>query len=528
MKSVLLCRVSSKEQEETGYSLPAQEKLLTAYAQRCEYEVAKAFYISESAGGKKQRELFDEMMSFTKKNDIKIIVIEKADRFTRNFKDSVMMYEWLEADEQRQLHSVKDSLILHKNSRSQEKLNWDIRVVFAKNYIDNLSEEVKKGQEEKLAQGWLPTKPPIGYKTVGEKGHKIHVIDETRMPFVKKMFELYSTSNYSLKKLAETMYNEGLRNNKLNKIDKSRIHEHLTDPFYIGMNRWNDKLSVGKQDTFISKELFDKVHNLLRSKTTPKYSKHNYLFKGLANCKECTGQITWEIQKGIIYGHCNHYRNCSQKTWSKEFEVEEQLLDVLESFQMKSPKIADWIRKALKESHQDEITYRSSAVDELNRKQEQLRQRLDKIYEDKLDNTITQEFYANKAKIYQAELDKVSEAIKKHDNANLKYYELGVNIYDLSQRAKMIYLKAKQKMMLNEQRELIRLMFSKLTLNEGKLAYEYTPAFKLLHKAVQATNSSKLTNLNKNGSGIFELSKESENTTQPDAYYSKLNTQLLE
>ena len=43
MKSVLLCRVSSKEQEETGYSLPAQEKLLTAYAERCGYEVPRYF-----------------------------------------------------------------------------------------------------------------------------------------------------------------------------------------------------------------------------------------------------------------------------------------------------------------------------------------------------------------------------------------------------------------------------------------------------------------------------------------------------
>ena len=64
MKCLILCRVSSKEQEETGYSLPAQEKLLTEYANRCGYEISKLFYISESAGGKKQRELFDEMMAF--------------------------------------------------------------------------------------------------------------------------------------------------------------------------------------------------------------------------------------------------------------------------------------------------------------------------------------------------------------------------------------------------------------------------------------------------------------------------------
>ena len=68
----------------------------------------------------------------------------------------------------------------------------DIEIVLAKKFIANLSEEVKKGQKEKLAQGWLPTKPPIGYKTTGDKGHKIHVIDNEKAPFMKDMFELYS------------------------------------------------------------------------------------------------------------------------------------------------------------------------------------------------------------------------------------------------------------------------------------------------------------------------------------------------
>jgi site-specific DNA recombinase len=33
-KAVGYCRVSSKEQEETGYSLPAQEKLVREYAEK--------------------------------------------------------------------------------------------------------------------------------------------------------------------------------------------------------------------------------------------------------------------------------------------------------------------------------------------------------------------------------------------------------------------------------------------------------------------------------------------------------------
>jgi len=99
MKSVLLCRVSSKEQEETGYSLPAQEKLLKNYAEKKDFRIAKIFSISESASGKKQREIFNQMMKFTQKFSIKIVICEKVDRLTRNFKDAVAIDEWLEKDE---------------------------------------------------------------------------------------------------------------------------------------------------------------------------------------------------------------------------------------------------------------------------------------------------------------------------------------------------------------------------------------------------------------------------------------------
>lgn len=520
MKAVLFCRVSSKEQEETGYSLPAQEKLLKGYADKQGSTVAKNFSISESASGKKQREVFSNMMSFLEKQNIKIIICEKVDRLTRSFKDAVEIDEWLEKDEERQVHLVKDSLVLHKNSRSQEKLNWGIRILFAKNYIDNLSEEVKKGQKEKIAQGWLPTKPPLGYKTIGEKGHKTHIVDKEKASPIRRMFELYASGDYSVKKLAEVMYQEGLRNTYGNKVIKSRMHQLLIDPFYTGKIRWNDELYDGKQERLISKELFDRVQQLMKSKTTPKYNKHNYLFKSLIRCIECGGLITWETAKKIhTYGHCNHYRNCSQETWVKEPEVEGQLLGGLEKLQIRNGRIVEWIRKALKESHQDEIEYHSSTMNELYEREKQAKKRLDRLYDDKLDGKITEEFYNRKFKQYSQELEEFLDTIKKHNNASVKYFELGVNIYDLSQRAKEIYLKAKTKKMLDDQRQLMRLVFAKMLLDEGKLSYEYTPAFNLLSEAVRATNSSKVANWGKNGDKIFEPSKKGDITHQKGNFY---------
>jgi hypothetical protein len=50
-------------------------------------------------------------------------------------------------------HFVKESTVLSKESRSSEKLVHGINVLMAKNYIDNLSEETRKGMTETAEQG---------------------------------------------------------------------------------------------------------------------------------------------------------------------------------------------------------------------------------------------------------------------------------------------------------------------------------------------------------------------------------------
>lgn len=510
MKSVLFCRVSSKEQEETGYSLPAQEKLLKTYAQTKGFKPTKVFSISESASGKKQRATFISMMNYVKKEGIHIIVCEKVDRLTRNFKDAVMIDEWLEKNEVRQVHLVKDSLVLHKNSRSQEKLNWGIRILFAKNYIDNLSEEVKKGQKEKIRQGWFPTKAPVGYKTIGEKGHKIHVIDESTAPLVRRMFELYASGTYSLTKLTNTLKAEGLTGYTGKPIVRSRVALLLQDPFYIGQMKWNDKIYQGKHSPLISKKLFEKVQATLHGKTTPKYSKHSYLFKGLINCDECKGTVTWEIQKGHIYGHCNHYRDCKQTVWVKEPDIEEQLLPVLDTLIIKNKRIQEWIRKALKDSAYDEMEYTEASINELSEQEIKLNKRLKKMYIDLLDEKITQDFHDNLKSQIQGELAEITEKLGAHNKANIKNIDMGVNIYLLSQNARLVYKACK----LDPKRSLLKLVFKKLYLNEGVLTYEMTKQFTLIQELAKIVESSKRHFETDESRKIFEPSEKTDIKTQ--------------
>src|SRR3989344_651511 len=198
MKAVSYARVSSREQEESGYSLEAQAKLAQEYADRKGLKTVKAFSVTESASGRQVRKVFLEMLAYTNKNGIDVILCEKIDRLTRNPKDASLVDEWVRAKSSREVHFIKENFVLNQNTRAHENLVWDIKVAIARFYTNNLSEEVKKGQKEKISQGWLPTKPPLGYQTVGDKGHKIHIVDPVAGPLIKRAFEMYASGNYSI------------------------------------------------------------------------------------------------------------------------------------------------------------------------------------------------------------------------------------------------------------------------------------------------------------------------------------------
>ena len=153
MKSAVgYVRVSSKKQEDEGYSIPAQIKLLNSYAQKYNIKLEKIFEESSSAG-KAGRKAYNEMLTYLKEYKINIVLVEKTDRLYRNFKDYVVLEDY-----DLTVHFCKTNSVLSKNSSSHEKLVHGFKVLLAKNYIDNLSEEVKKGLVEKVTQGYYPQK----------------------------------------------------------------------------------------------------------------------------------------------------------------------------------------------------------------------------------------------------------------------------------------------------------------------------------------------------------------------------------
>ncbi len=495
MKTALFCRVSSRDQAD-GYSLDSQRRLLEEYSEQKGLFISRRFIVPESASGKQERKEFNHMLAYLYDNpDIRILLVEKVDRATRNFSDGQKLNDWLNEDEGRQIHFVKQNLVIHKNSKSHEKFQWDIYLVLAKQYSNNLSEETKKGMTEKAEQNWYPGNHKRGYKTVGDTGQKLWTIDNSptsEAPFIKRAFELYDTGRFTTHNLGTHLLKEGWVSKAGGPIAKSAIHKVLRDNFYCGEFVWNKKhYKKANHEPLVSKELFQRVQDRIEKKLVGKAKKHDFLLAGMIECEECGRSICGEVQKGHHYFRCTRYKtNCTQRGYTKEEKIEEQILGHLSVLQIKNERLAEWLKCALKESHADEVKYHNTVLAELSSRLTRTQQRVDTLYDEKLDGKISEEFYNKKFAQFSEELDAIITSIQKHKNANISYAELGSAIIDLTQRAEELY---REKATFEQKRQLLNIVFRKLLLKDKVVTPVYNKAFKFIAERVNTLNSEEVT-----------------------------------
>jgi site-specific DNA recombinase len=295
-RAVIYARVSSKEQEKEGFSIPAQLKLLNDYAAAQGLVVAQE-YVDVETAKQAGRAAFGEMVAYLKAHQsVRVMLIEKTDRLYRNLKD------WVTVDElDVELHFPKEGVVYSRESRSSEKFMHGIKVLMAKNYIDNLSEEARKGMQEKAEQGIWPTKAPLGYQNAdGANGKRIIEPDPDVAPQVMKLFEWYAAGGLGLRELAKKARNAGFSYRKSGKsVPTSTVHSILRNRLYMGEFEWNGRLYRGRHQPLVSRELWERAQDMLDGRNASKHrrAKHDFAFSGLIACGHCGCSVVGEIKK---------------------------------------------------------------------------------------------------------------------------------------------------------------------------------------------------------------------------------------
>ncbi|MGA8502612.1 MAG: recombinase family protein [Candidatus Sulfotelmatobacter sp.] len=462
--AVIYARVSSREQEQEGYSIPAQLKLLREYANRHGISIVREFVDVETAKtiGRKG---FGEMVEFLKRTrDCRTVLVEKTDRLYRNLRDAVSVEE-LEIE----IHFVKENQILSKDSRSQVKFMQGINLLMARNYVENLREEVIKGMREKAEQGIYPGRAPFGYRNNREK--RTIEAHPDNADIVKFAFERYATGQFSLITLQHAV-----RERYGKTINRSYLHTILTNPVYIGIFGWSGKSYRGTHATFISSALFESVQNVIRGHNKGKYRKHKIAFRGMLTCAHDHCTVTAERKKDkYVYYRCSGYRGRCPLPRFREEQMVEKLGQILKNIH-----IPDQIVAQLERSLEgDQLQRKDRAASDrarLELRLEEVHRRIDQAYTDKLDGEIPEDLWRRKMIEWQAQEQRIDRALIELQTCSDDRIRDAKRILELANKAYFLYFMRKPA----EQAELLRMVLLNCAIDGASVYPTYRKPFDMI------------------------------------------------
>jgi len=489
MKAVILARVSTKEQEEQGHSLPAQIRRLQEYAKRKDFEIAETFSFSESAGDK-IRKKFEEVIGYLKTHkDVKFLLCENVDRATRNFRDAVDLDE-MRKNEDLEIHFVQDGFFINKNATGNQMFMWEAKVFIAKQYLNRLSDDVKRSNEQKLQNGQWITKAPIGYiNTSDERGNKDVVIDPLRGHLVVKMFEMYATGSSSIQKIKEEMDKQKLNSSakEPKPVSKSQIFHILKNPFYYGEMRIKEKLYEHKYQPLIPKQLFDRVQDVFNgyNKKPYRYGCKPFVFRAMVRCAECGCLITGEQKKGqYVYYSCSNYKKVHKnRIYVKEDDMITPVKNIL-----KKIKLTDQNKKDLIEDfrNQDKSKNRfvEATLSELTAEFNLYETRKSETWDKYVDREISKEMYDKKYKEYETKQKNITDKIKDFQVADEEFYTTIDIILSIAQRAEAIFESSEP----HEKRAFVNFLLQNCQLKGENLLFELKTPFNGVLEANECSN----------------------------------------
>ncbi|MGE4169848.1 MAG: recombinase family protein [Candidatus Margulisiibacteriota bacterium] len=357
----LYTRKSSEGEDRQVASIPAQIEELKKLAKLNNLQIADIF-IEEKSAKAPGRPIFAEMLGRIHNGEANGILCWKLDRLARNPIDGGSISWMLQQGIIQHIQTYQRSYYPTDNV-----LMMNLEFGMANQYIIDLSLNIKRGQRQKLAEGWLPHKPPLGY--LNNKYHDTDkppiYPDPLRFLILKKCWQILIDKKVTVEQLRTIATDMGLRMPNGKKIVESQFYALFKNPFYYGHFLWNDELYEGKHEPMLTKQEFDLAQDIISGKLKSRPHHRTFSYTGLMRCGECGAAITAEKKtKNQKNGNIHHYTyyhctkqmhpTCTQKTIREEV-LEAQMADILESIHIPDD-FHQWAIKTLKEDKLKEET----------------------------------------------------------------------------------------------------------------------------------------------------------------------------
>ena len=294
------------------------------------------------------RPIFDAMIKRIEKGEADAIISWHPDRLARNSIDGGRIVYLLDKG---QLKDLRFATFSFENN-SQGKFMLSIIFGYSKYYVDNLSENIRRGIRTKLQHGWLPGLPPLGY--LNEPQLRTIVPDLVRFPLLRRMWEFMLTGTYSPRQIHDmASYHWGVRTRKQRRrgekpLSLSSVYAMFTNPFYAGIIAQKGTSYPGKHQAMVTVDEFEKVQVLLGRPRLTRPKIRTFAFTGMIRCGKCGCAITAEQHtkpSGLtfVYYHCTRKRKprCNEPAIPLR-ELEPQIVSFLKDITIED-EMHDWV-----------------------------------------------------------------------------------------------------------------------------------------------------------------------------------------
>ena len=499
---VIYCRKSSESEERQVLSIESQIKELKELVKRLDLSASEV--LTESRSAKYPgRPVFGRVLEKVSRGEVKGLICWKLDRLARNPLDGAALVWALDQGKIEEIVTPYNHLLNNSNDKFLMQLEFGM----AKKYVDDLSDNVRRGNRMKLEKGWLPGRAPLGY--MNEPRERTIIPDPERFPIVRKMWELLLEGVPPLRICKIAIEKLGLRGRTrpVKPVSVSTVYALFTNPFYYGVIRRKGKFYQGRHDPIITEAEFWKGQEVLGRKGVPRPKNHAFAFTGLIKCGECGCSITAEEKVNhygthYTYYHCTKKKRelkCTQKA-IEERELENQMKETLHRIRLPQGLLEvclGHLEKEHKEDRENETVVRTSLTKAHNdalRSLENLNQmRLRELIND-------EEYLIEKRKLLDKKI-RVEESLKATEGGLNNVHDLTARTFGFAHDALERFENGTPEV----KKSIMREIGSNFFLKDKTLSIDVVKPFQLIQKTLDTTPSE---------NGRLELPEKEMNTTQ--------------
>ena len=397
---ILYARKSTDVEDKQVLSIEAQLAELRKFAKDNNLVVVDTI-IEKKSAKIPGRPKFGDMLLRIQNGEANGILAWHPDRLARNSIDGGRLIYLLD---QRKLADLKFQTFWFENT-SQGKFMLNIAFGQSKYYVDNLSENTKRGLRQKVRRGEYPSNAPFGY--YNDKRDKTIKVDKSRASLLIEMFELYAKNESRFQDISDFLYSNSVKTKGGKPYKPDKVKKILTNPFYYGHFVYGGELHEGKHTPLISKKLFDEVQTVVAARCFRQQdrTREPMPYCGLLKCP-CGMMITAENkikrQKNGNKHHYVYYR-CSRKSKTtrcveppvRSEPLDEQLSDELSSFALPDG-WADYLRRRIDEDERTEQGASDVLIGDLRGQVAQIIAKLQRLIDSFLDELIDRQTYTHK------------------------------------------------------------------------------------------------------------------------------------